>query len=923
MTDFRFTADDAEVIRALERIEAAFAASGKKVEGTITGFFDTKEADDAVKLLGRLQDEYDKLKKSADTLKSALKNSTDPALIKSYAENVAKLERGMKDLEKAGAAVGVNLKEANKQAGTGRQVFENFFGTFTKASLIIAAIEAVVKFTKYSVELSQSISKASRQFEAFTGNADQAQKIVNRLIATGQKNFIPTDDILQAGKALLAFGEGADNLEAVLTRIANISAATGKDFNELTTIYGKARAAGVLYAEDINQLVDAGIPIIQEFAKQMNVSNDQVKKLASEGKISFEQLQLAFFNLTAAGGKFADQSAVQAETISGAWQKLVASIQPAAQKIGEFFTDIIKGAIYLLTDLSEGIKGLFSDKKAKIEVDYTGRDAYEKAKEDLFERQRLEKEAAESSKNRAKKTAAELAQIERERNRLRLEAMQEGEAKDIAAENLRFDELKKALKKYHIDTAEAELQHQKNLVEISVRYANERAQEYEKLLDLRRAQAEYEQKQAKDAVEREKRRVEGLKDVQSTEVDITEAEFANIIAALEAGGAKKAEVEKKRDELERAIKARRIQIEIDYQRGLLNTIEAGNEQERKAIENRIQTLQTQLDGLAIPLPKTDGKGGGFNFNDWLLSRLGIDEQGADAIKQAFGQVIDSLDQIAEARIREAESATRAAEEKVRAAEDALKGEEDAAKKGFANNSDLRRKELEEAKKQRDAALKEEAKAKKSQIALDTVSQVSGLITSSANIFKSLSALGPIGIGIAVATIGVMLGAFAKAKADALKAAEPPKLRKGKRFDGPTHEQGNEDLVSNGRKVYAVEKDEWLIGTEPSREHDSFLAKLNAGHYRGINLESIVASAKSDSGAAPLRAAVSSIERVESRKRELEGDIQYRAMERAYRESADRIVSEIREKPTYAPWKDGYKKVVETEGGTITTTVLPG
>ena len=351
---FKAIFDDTDAIRFLDNIEKKVQSLGNEAEDMGKAFSDSfsdiraaangagaslgsafnigaaQGLTDALKLL---QKEYDDLKTSSATLKNALKGATDPTLVKLYARGIADLEKGMVDLEKAGKAAGVNLKEVNKQAGTGKQVFEGLFGQITKAGLLVGAIQGVVTLTKYAVNLSQELTRAQKTFEAFTGSAAEADKIVQALVATGQKNFIPTDQILQAGKALLAFGENADNLPDVLTRIANVSAATGKDFNELTTIYGKARAAGVLYAEDINQLVDAGIPIIQEFAKQLGVSNDQVKKLASEGKIGFEELQLAMFNLTAEGGKFADQTQIQSDSISGSWSRLAAVALPVPRRM--------------------------------------------------------------------------------------------------------------------------------------------------------------------------------------------------------------------------------------------------------------------------------------------------------------------------------------------------------------------------------------------------------------------------------------------------------------------------------------------------------------------------------------------------------------------------------------------------------------
>src|SRR5690606_32479972 len=99
--------------------------------------------------------------------------------------------------------------------------------------------------------------------------------------------------------------------------------------------YGKARVQGTLFAEDINQLVGRGIPVIQEFAKQLGVSESEVKKLGSEGKITFSMLEQAFVNLTSEGGKFHDMMQRQSETLSGKWSNLTDTAGEFLRTIGE------------------------------------------------------------------------------------------------------------------------------------------------------------------------------------------------------------------------------------------------------------------------------------------------------------------------------------------------------------------------------------------------------------------------------------------------------------------------------------------------------------------------------------------------------------------------------------------------------------
>lgn len=175
----------------------------------------------------------------------------------------------------------------------------------------------------------------------FLGDMDKADVVIGKL--NEFSNVTPFDNasVLRAGKGLLAFGETADNLIPTLKKIGDISAGTGKDFNELAVIYGKAKVAGTLYAEDINQLVEAGVPIMGEFAKALGTTESNVKKMASEGKLKFKDLETAFTNLTGEGGLFFNLMDAQSKTFLGRWSTLTGKLQGIGSKIGAGLNSIL------------------------------------------------------------------------------------------------------------------------------------------------------------------------------------------------------------------------------------------------------------------------------------------------------------------------------------------------------------------------------------------------------------------------------------------------------------------------------------------------------------------------------------------------------------------------------------------------------
>ena len=400
-----------------------------------------------------------------------------------------------------------------------------------------------------------------------------------------------------------------------------------------------------------------------------------------------------------------------------------------------------------------------------------------------------------------------------------------------------------------------------------------------------------------------------LLDLQNQQISITEAEFDNLITTLKAGGAKEADVKTAQNEFDKRIKGERIAAEIAYQEGLLAL--AGNGTEADIIRARIQELGVLLEGLALPEPKGKGNGKPLSIYD-LLGIKFDDPADQEAFDQAIGQIVNGLNTLAQARVDEAEAASEAAQKKADAAQEALDKEEELLNQGLANNFDARKKDLDNAKQIRDAALKEETKAKKAQIALDTVTQSVGLITSSVNIFKSLSSLGPIGIGLAVVTIGTMLAAFAATKAKALKAAEAPKLRKGDKIIGRTHEQGGE--------LRELEHGEQVVGAGESVGQDRFFENMRKGKYKGLDLARIADNIGDYNS--PVADSAARATALQLRREKASETMHYNAISRTYEKVGRDIVAAIEKKPIAAPWKNGYKLIKQTGHGTETETVQP-
>jgi tape measure domain-containing protein len=268
--------------------------------------------------------------------------------------DTAQMRKELNDLKSSIQGVeSATTQTAQKISGFGKilQGAAAAFGGLAIADQVIALGQGAVKAAADYEALSIS-------FETFLGSSKAAEETLAKLAKFSEATPFTPEEVNNSARALLAFGEPVENLETALGRIGDVSAATGKNFQELAIIYGKARTAGVLYAEDINQLTEAGVPIIQEFAKVLGKQPDEIKKLASEGKIGFADLEKAFASLTGEGGKFngltkklAESFVGRVSTLEGQFNGLKRAIGEGLLPVAELVVSALQGLIQFFTNL--------------------------------------------------------------------------------------------------------------------------------------------------------------------------------------------------------------------------------------------------------------------------------------------------------------------------------------------------------------------------------------------------------------------------------------------------------------------------------------------------------------------------------------------------------------------------------------------
>ncbi|MFL0711675.1 MAG: tape measure protein [Microcella pacifica] len=193
------------------------------------------------------------------------------------------------------------------------------------------------------------------------------QIMTNALAAVKGTAFGMGEAATTAAGAVAAGIKPGQELEGVLTLVANSAAAAGVGMDEMGSIYNKVASLGKAGNDVLQQVADRGIPIYQALADQLGVTTEEVFKMASAGKIGFSDFEQA---MSSASGTVAEEMGT---TLPGATSNFFASLgRIGAGFLGGVYPQIapliqaITGALGPVEDIAARVGEKFGDFLAPI-----------------------------------------------------------------------------------------------------------------------------------------------------------------------------------------------------------------------------------------------------------------------------------------------------------------------------------------------------------------------------------------------------------------------------------------------------------------------------------------------------------------------------------------------------------------------------
>lgn len=765
--------------------------------------------------------------------------------LESVTESVKKQSKELKDAEKSGGGF-----------------FNNFYGGLRKlaaflpgfgiAGLIGAGLEGVIKIFE---KLSDKISGVSKE-----------QKLLNSIMEESKGSYVQAaTTVAELTEEVKLAKDGFIDKQDVVQHYNETLGQTMGTVQSLDEVEQKLTANGPAYIEMMYKKAQANLALQKaaELALNTELARDGVVNLpgfAKENILSqVEETRKAYVGIA---------------------DKLFGEIGNIAKENKfDIFGDATKDA----AKAQKEVKNLETvSTKAANAADKLNKKSEADRKKANAEREReIREEEARLQR---------ILSLEKQLAELRIDLLSEGKAKDRASEAARFDtaiaSLENLKKKSKTSAEEIKLidqliegqkqLHVKKLLDIDKKYYDDAIKAFDSaqdsingvlLKDEAKEQADLNQKYdriAKALQETRKKLVESAGNDKTLrlinfsfddkEKDLQEQKAKESLAITQKYNLQKIDEQEKlalaindvltkqgtsEEELEIIKETNKLNITIEFAKKKLAILKATDTDDARLQAAQLEkVIQDAEKGLKKLGEKKD-------FFEVIFGKGKIDEKTKqfvrDSVSELFQGVTDLIDQQIDARQRLIDKI----DEQIDKQQEAVDKEKELAEKGFANNLQLEEQRLAELQKKKDQELEQERKLQeekaalqRTQIIADSIAQGSNLVTASTEIFKVLAKLGPIGVGLAIASITAMVAGFVASKAAALKAVgDVPKFRKGDRFDlynalsdAPSHEQGGAGLYNErtGEKIAEFEGREklFIVNRSASQKYEPLLDAIN-------------------------------------------------------------------------------------------------
>lgn len=245
----------------------------------------------------------------------------------------------------------VALNHSAKQLYNSFNPLKGVMGAFASLGIGIGVVGTLQKVVNEAAKMEQHVSAFST---ILGGSLPAGQKMVSMLQEMAKQTPFGFEALAKNANLLMSFNAASqDDVIEKMRILGDLTQGNAEKFSAASLAYGQIAAAGKASMQDVNQLINAQIPILAALEKQWGIPIASVREQISKGKLTIGELDKAFTTLTSKGGMFFQAMATQSNTFSGKMAAFQDSIDNLAAKVGARLLPILNTWLGQLDSLAE------------------------------------------------------------------------------------------------------------------------------------------------------------------------------------------------------------------------------------------------------------------------------------------------------------------------------------------------------------------------------------------------------------------------------------------------------------------------------------------------------------------------------------------------------------------------------------------
>ena len=271
------------------------------------------------------------------------------------------------------------------QLGAGGKLVGDILGTvgaFVKgfpagvATAVTKLASGILDLGKAATQAFSEIESIKTQLGVVFSNQTQAEGMFGQISEYAIHSPFGVQQTSELAVLLKQSGVYASDLMDTLKMLGDTAGGNMEKMKRIANNYAQIVSIGKASMLDMRQFAYAGIPIFEAVSKELNVSQQELRKMISDGKVTSDIIEKVFKDLTGINGIFENATEKGAKTLKARLQNLADAKQLALSSVGEGIVNA--GSTYgkdsAMLGIVERAEGFFSWVREHMDVKNIERD---------------------------------------------------------------------------------------------------------------------------------------------------------------------------------------------------------------------------------------------------------------------------------------------------------------------------------------------------------------------------------------------------------------------------------------------------------------------------------------------------------------------------------------------------------------------